>query len=194
MTERDVLVVSATKSEAAHVPADFELLICGIGKVDAAVAVTAALARRRVDLVVNIGTVGALPPGLSGLHLPSSVINHDLSADVLRELGYPAEDRIEIPGGDGVVLATGDSFISDADDRDLLARRAHLVDMEGFAIARACREFDVPCRLAKYVTDDADESALDWPARVDAAAQVLGKWLGAFGAQSPATSLHRHSR
>ena len=39
-----ILVVAATKSEAAHVPKRFETVITDIGKVAAAVAVTEALA------------------------------------------------------------------------------------------------------------------------------------------------------
>lgn len=171
------LVVSATRSEAAHVPTGMDLLICGIGKVDAAVAVTEAIVTRRPSLVLNVGTAGALVPGTEGLFLPSVVLNHDLSADVLRDLGYPAIDRIDVPDGDGSVLATGDTFVSDVVVRDLLAERAQLVDMEGFAIAAACVRFGVPFRLVKHVSDPADETALDWPSLVDASARVLGHWL-----------------
>jgi hypothetical protein len=35
----------------------------------------------------------------------------------------------------------------------------------------------VPVRLLKHVSDNADESALDWPAVVDASARALGAWL-----------------
>jgi len=171
------LVVSATRSEAAHVPTGMDLLICGIGKVDAAVAVTEAIVTRRPSLVLNVGTAGALVPGTEGLFLPSVVLNHDLSADVLRDLGYPAIDRIDVPDGDGSVLATGDTFVSDVVVRDLLAERSQLVDMEGFAIAAACVRFGVPFRLVKHVSDPADETALDWPSLVDASARVLGHWL-----------------
>lgn len=176
----DILVVSATKAEAAHVPDRFEVLVVGIGKVDAAVAVTAALARHRAPappLVVNIGTAGALHGHHSGLFVPSTVINHDFSGEVLRSLGYPARDSLSVDGGDGTTLATGDAFVSDPQVRDALAARADLVDMEGFAIARAAAQMGARCRLVKHVSDHADESALDWPARVDASARVLASWL-----------------
>ncbi|MBP2212274.1 putative 5'-methylthioadenosine/S-adenosylhomocysteine nucleosidase [Rhodococcus ruber] len=178
MTE--ILVVAATKSEAAHVPARYETVITGIGKVHAAVAVTEALARHRLGTpptVVNIGTAGALHVHHGGLYLPSAVINHDISSEVLRSLGYPVEDVVELDDGDGTVLATGDSFVSDAQVRDALAARADLVDMEGFAIALAASRMGAPCRLVKHVSDHADETALDWPARVDASARELAQWL-----------------
>ena len=47
--------------------------------------------------------------------------------------------------------------------RDRLAERADLVDMEGYAVAFACRRLGVPVRLVKHVSDRADDSALDWP-------------------------------
>ena len=66
-------------AEAAHVPQGLPLLVTGVGKTAAAAATAAALAEQPVDLVVNIGTAGALRPGHAGLHLPSTVLNHDIS-------------------------------------------------------------------------------------------------------------------
>ncbi|MFC9787851.1 nucleosidase [Rhodococcus sp. NPDC127528] len=180
MTTEQILVVSATAAEAAHVPSGFEVLVTGIGKVDAAVAVAEALGRYPESgrpRVVNIGTAGALHDHHSGLFVPSAVLNHDISAEVLGSLGYPVRDRISIDGGDGSVLATGDMFVTDPAVRADLAARADLVDMEGFAIAAACERMGAPCRIVKHVSDRADDSALDWPTVVDASARVLGAWL-----------------
>ncbi|WP_430333402.1 nucleosidase [Rhodococcus sp. ACT016] len=180
MNNTGVLVVSATREEAAHVPDGLDLVVTGIGKVASAVAVTRALAQypaERLPLVVNIGTAGALHAHHGGLYVPSAVLNHDFSSEVLRSLGYPVRDVIDLEGGDGTVLATGDSFISDAEVRDALAARADLVDMEGFAIAFACAQLGAPCRLVKHVSDHADDSAMDWPTQVDASARVLADWL-----------------
>lgn len=206
---RSLLVVAATSAEVAHVPASVEVLITGIGKTAAAIAVTRALATRR-DLdglsVINVGTAGALRPGIDGLHEPRVVINHELSGDELRALGYDPHERLELdpirPGPrtgqpkqsgqstrlgqsgqsrqhvDGararIVLATGDAFVSDPRLRETLAARAHLVDMEGYAVALACRSFDVPVRLLKHVSDNADASALAWNDVVDRSARILG--------------------
>jgi nucleoside phosphorylase len=174
-----ILVVAATRAEAAHVPAGVEVVVTGLGKTAAAVATAAALAGAdRSDLtVVNVGTAGALRPGLHGLFLPGTVLNHDINADAIRALGYDPQERLEVTGGDASVLASGDLFVSDPAVRDRLAAQAHLVDMEGYAVAYACRRFEVPLRLVKHVSDRADETALDWPALVDASARALGEWL-----------------
>lgn len=173
------LVVAALAAEAAHVPAGLPVLLTGVGKVAAAVAVTARLAvEDRADLrVVNIGTAGALRPDLEGLFVPSRVVNHDISAAELAALGAPTVDELVLAGGDGTVLATGDTFVADPVLRDELARRAHLVDMEGFAVASACAHFEVPVQLVKHVSDTADDSAMDWPTALDRSSRALGSWL-----------------
>ena len=145
MTPR-YLVVAATTAEAAHVPADLALVITGMGKTAAAVATARALATydNVVGLtILNIGSAGALRPGLSGIHEPGVVLNHDLSADLVRALGHDPQERLDV-GESEIVLATGDVFVSDPMVRDRLAERAHLVDMEGYAVAYAAREAGVP--------------------------------------------------
>ena len=154
-------------------------MITGLGKTAAAVGTARALAG--VDMagltVLNIGTAGALRAGLVICILPRTVLNHDMNADAIRALGYDPEDVLELVGGDSSVLASGDVFVTDPVVRDALAQRADLVDMEGYAVAYACRHFDVPVRLVKHVSDNADELPLDWAARVDRSAQALGAWL-----------------
>jgi adenosylhomocysteine nucleosidase len=173
------LVVAATSAEAAYVPPHLPVVVTGLGKTAAAVATTRALAG--VDpartCVVNVGTAGALRDGLEGLHLPGVVLNHDMNAEAVRALGYDPEERLAVEGGDTTVLASGDVFVTDPAVRAALARRADLVDMEGYAVTYACRRMGVAVRLVKHVSDNADASALDWPRLVDRSARVLGRWL-----------------
>ncbi len=177
MTGR-LLVVSATRAEAAHVPDGLQVVVTGLGKTAAAVATTQALLESDRDgvTVVNIGTAGALREGVAGLHEVGTVVNHDMNGDAIRALGYDPQDELVV-GTSDVVLASGDVFVTDPVVRERLAVRAHLVDMEGYAVAFACARLGVPVRLVKHVSDNADESALDWPALVDRSAQALGQWL-----------------
>lgn len=180
---RDVLVVAATEAEAAHLPAGVDLLVTGVGKVNAAVATATHLAAHPSPerlVVLNVGTAGALHAGLTGLHLPGRVLNHDFAAAPIRALGLLAEDELVVEHGDATVLATGDLFVADPVVRDALAARAQLVDMEGFAVAWACHTAGVVHHLVKHVSDSADESAQSWPEVVDASAVVLGAWVEAW--------------
>ena len=184
MTRTDVLVVAATREEARYVPDGLPLLVTGLGKVAAASSVAgwlgAATPLEPGFEVINLGTAGALRDGISGLHLPGRVINHDISAAVLAGMGIKVEDSLDIEGGSDVVLATGDSFISDPATRDALAERAALVDMEAFAVVWACRKAAVRVRVVKHVSDNADSTALSWPELVDASARDLADWLVSY--------------
>jgi adenosylhomocysteine nucleosidase len=173
------LIVAATRAEAAHVPRHLPVVVTGLGKTAAAVATTRALAVGDPTraLVVNIGTAGALRDGLEGIHVPGTAVNHDMNADAIRALGYDPQECLTVEGGDTTVLASGDVFVTDPAVRDLLAKQAHLVDMEGYAVAYACRQMGATVRLVKHVSDNADESALDWPDLVAASAAALGDWL-----------------
>ncbi|MGZ0146531.1 nucleosidase [Kribbella sp. WER1] len=173
------LVVSAIAGEARYVPDGIPVLLTGVGKTPAAVAVSRALSERDTkDLVVlNVGTTGALRDGLSGLFLPSTVINHDVNADAVRAIGLDPRDELQVEDGDGTVLASGDVFVADPAVRARLAERAHLVDMEAYGVVYACQAHGVPVRVVKHVSDSADETALDWPALVDASAKALGEWI-----------------
>lgn len=172
------LIVCATPEEATFVPASLPLLITGLGKTAAAAHLSRELARRpEVSRIVNIGTAGALHDHLSGLHVVGTVINHDISAAAIRSLGYEVEDELVIDAASPIRLATGDVFVADPAIRAELARRADLVDMEGFAFAWTARLHGVEAVLVKHVSDQADESAHDWPTTVQESARVLADWL-----------------
>ncbi len=177
----EYLVVAATEAEAAYVPAGLPVLVTGIGKTAAAAAVARVLATygdvSELELI-NIGTAGALHDHHTGLFEPGVVLNHDINADAVRALGYDPQERLDCgTGSTGVVLATGDVFVTDPLVREALAERADLVDMEGYAVVFAALQFGVRTRLVKHVSDNADTTALDWPSMVDGSARALGEWL-----------------
>jgi nucleoside phosphorylase len=171
-----VLVVVATPAEAEFVPARFRTLLTGLGKTPAAVATTVAILEERPSHVVNVGSAGALRDGLSGLFEVGTVVNHDINGDAVRALGYDPKDRLRV-GESDVVLASGDLFVTDPAVRARLAEQAHLVDMEGYAVAFAAQRLGVPVTLVKHVSDNADETALDWVDVVSVSARALGTWL-----------------
>ena len=117
------LFVAATEAEARYLPASTSVLVTGIGKVAAATALTRRLAAYdAAELgelhIVNLGTAGALHPHLTGLFEIGTVLNHELSGDVLRSLGYDARERLSIGPAD-TVLATGDVFVTETEKKDI---------------------------------------------------------------------------
>jgi adenosylhomocysteine nucleosidase len=179
------LLVVAVAEEAAYLGEELPVLLTGMGKVNASAALATVLARGpRPSAVVNLGTAGALRPGLAGTtHEIGTVLQHDLDTDVLRTLtgetvGAPlALDRGN-GAGEGLVLATGDLFVAEESARRRLAERAHLVDMEGYAVASVARSAGVPVRLVKHVSDEAAEGAArTWRDSVDDCARILAQWV-----------------
>lgn len=168
------LVVVAVRPEAAHLRG-VDVVLTGIGKVAAAVAVSAAIAERRPSLVLNVGTAGALRDGLEGAHVVGRVVEHDVDHVALGALiGEELSGEVVLDPASPITLATGDAFVADAGLRRALAARADLVDMEGYAIARACERAGVPCRIVKVVSDTADAgAALTWKEQADRTAREI---------------------
>ncbi|MFF9838932.1 nucleosidase [Streptomyces sp. NPDC020422] len=176
------LFVLAVKEEAQHLDTDLPVLLTGMGKVNAATALSTVLARGpRPSEVVNLGTAGALRPGWTGTHVVGTVIQHDLDGELLATLtGETYGAPLTLPAGGDVVLATGDAFISDEAARARLAARAALVDMEGYALATAAALAGVPVRLVKHVSDEAGEGAArSWRESVADCARALADWAAA---------------
>ncbi|WP_435972503.1 nucleosidase [Streptomyces sp. Qhu_M48] len=173
------LLVLAVKEEAQFLETDLPVLLTGMGKVNAATALASALGRGpRPSGIVNLGTAGALRPGMTGTHVIGTVVQHDFDGRLLATLtGESYGAPLTLPDGGDTVLATGDTFISDEIARARLAEQAALVDMEGYALAHAAGIAGVPLRIVKHVSDEAGEGAArTWRESVAECARVLADW------------------
>ena len=177
--DRPLLVV-ALEEEARHLHvSELPILVTGVGKVCAAAALAALLARQRPSRIINLGTAGALRTGLSGTQVIGRVVQHDFDDATIAELtGEHFGEPIEFPV-DGSVLGSGDVFVSGGPAREaLVARGVDLVDMEGYAVARVARTFGLEVMLVKEISDSAGEAAAkSWSDNLDECAKRLGAWL-----------------
>ncbi|MER5965297.1 nucleosidase [Streptomyces sp. NPDC002057] len=176
------LLVLAVKEEAQFLDTDLPVLLTGMGKVNAATALASVLGRGpRPSGIVNLGTAGALRPGMTGTHVIGTVVQHDFDGRLLATLtGESYGAPLTLPDGGDTVLATGDTFISDETARARLAEQAALVDMEGYALAHAAGIAGVPLRIVKHVSDEAGEGAArTWRESVAECARVLADWAEA---------------
>lgn len=175
------LLVVALEEEATHLHVcDLPVLVTGIGKVNAAVALGTILGEHSPASIINLGTAGALRDDVAGTHVVGRVMQHDLDDTALFGLtGLHFNEPIEL-AEHGPTLATGDAFIADEQTRARLAMHASLVDMEGYAIARGAQAAGIPVMLVKQVSDQAGETAgRSWRQTVDDCAEHLGAWLRA---------------
>ena len=175
------LLVVAVHAEAMHLGDDLPILVTGVGKLASATAVLGALGplapADRPSVLWNLGTAGALRDHLEGVHVVGSVRQHDIDGPAIDALtGHNPAPILEL--GEGVALATGDTFVSDPDHRIHLAQVADICDMEGYAVAAAAHALSLEVLLVKHVSDRADEDARrSWVEGVENSSRILGEWL-----------------
>lgn len=172
----DVLFVMAADAEyGPHLQRRITPLMTGIGPVEAAIALTSALARLAAAgqlpaLVVSLGSAGARALEQARVYQVSTVAYRDMDASAL---GFPKGQTPfldlpisvalphRIPHLPEASIATGGSIVTGA-AYDAIA--ADMVDMETFAILRACQCFGVPLIGLRGISDGAEDVATlsDW--------------------------------
>ena len=171
----DIIVALEAELAGRSLPAGFRVTFCGVGKINAALATAAVLSRGDCRRVVNFGTAGTLRPALAGqLVRVNRMLQRDMDARPLAALGDTpfeagaASGVIEL-GGEGGSLSTGDNFVTAPP-----ALASDIVDMEGYAIAKACLRAGVAFSCWKFVTDLADENATaNWRDNVETGAAAF---------------------
>lgn len=171
-----VLPVMAAPAEyGAHLKARIDPLMTGIGPVEAAVALTAAMARLEArgeapDLIVSLGSCGSPTLEHAEVYQASSVSYRDMDASPLGfEKGVtPLSDLPAtlpmpclIPDVPCASLSTGANVVSGAAYQ---AIEAEMVDMETWALARVGQTFGVPVVALRGVSDGRAELKVleDW--------------------------------
>ena len=167
---------SAGVFEAAGVP----VLYCGVGKVNAAIALTKALSRyahggEDMPLVVNFGSAGSRCHAAGTLVACHEFVQRDMD---VRGLGFalgvtPYDEAPSSLSFDPVfhlpaaICGSGDSFATTEVEADCA-----VVDMEAYALAKVCWRENAKFACVKYITDGADTSAADdWQRNVHKSAE-----------------------
>lgn len=173
---RRVLFVMAVEAEyGAELRARIRPLMTGIGPVEAAVQLTAALsilqARGELpDLVVSLGSAGSRVLEQAAVYQVSAVEYRDMDASALGFApgetplsGLPVRVplSLQIPDLRHASIATGASIVSGA-AYDAIA--TDMVDMETFAVLRSCQHFGLPLIGLRGISDGAEELSQlsDW--------------------------------
>jgi len=173
-----VLVTMALRAEGAgrFEAAGIEVLYTGIGKVNAAIVLTRRLAEvgrgdARLPLVVNFGTAGSANLPAQSLVGCRRFVDRDMDVGALGVTPFdPLPPVLEFPAAfpdlPEAVCGSGDSFSTAHGGFD-----SDVVDMEAYALAKACKLAGAGFACAKYVSDGADEHAAEhWQANVAGAA------------------------
>ncbi|ODT72933.1 MAG: 5'-methylthioadenosine/S-adenosylhomocysteine nucleosidase [Pelagibacterium sp. SCN 63-23] len=169
-----ILYLMAADAEyGPHLRARINPLMIGIGPVEAAINTTRALASRAGQLprlVVSLGSAGSRRLDHCGIYQAVSVAYRDMDASPLGFprgetpfLGLPAVLPLEplVAGLVPATLSTGANIVSGT-DYDAIAE--DMVDMETYAILRACQGFGVPLLALRGISDGKAElgQLSDW--------------------------------
>lgn len=163
-----ILYAMAADAEyGPHLKARISPLMTGVGPVEAGIAVARALAEAEElpELVVSLGSAGSSMLDHTGVYQASSVSYRDMDASALGFakgqtpfLDIPAELALSplVPGIPSARLSTGANVVSGETYAQI---DADMVDMESFAIFRACQIFGVPLIVLRGISDGAEPLA-----------------------------------
>jgi adenosylhomocysteine nucleosidase len=187
------LVVMALKEEdqGKIERCGFEVLYCGIGKVNAAYRlarrlVEASLQGRPFPYVLNIGSAGSRTFATGSLVAADRFVQRDMDVTGLGfawgETPFETDPAMitvpqrftHLPHG---VCGSGDSFLQAPPPIP-----CDIIDMEAYALAKVCLREAIPFACVKYITDGADDSASgDWQTNLTHAAEAFESLLIRLG-------------
>ena len=141
------------------------VIVCGVGKVNAACGAQIAIDCLKADKIVNIGVAGGLNNGLTvgEVYQISHAVQYDFdltqingtaigTLDECKENYLPLNICGKYPAKR---LATGDRFNDSKNDNKLLTKEleADIRDMECGAIVQTCMHAGVKCYAYKIISD-----------------------------------------
>jgi adenosylhomocysteine nucleosidase len=170
-----IVVALRVESQGVFEAASIPVLYCGVGKVNAAIALARELARyalqdQAMPMVLNFGSAGSRHHASGTLVGCHEFVQRDMDVS---GLGYalgvtPYDDapsclRFEpvfkhLPSA---VCGSGDSFATAVIGLGGAGVDCEVVDMEAYALAKVCWYERAPFACAKYVSDGADHAAAD---------------------------------
>ncbi|MDE6667598.1 MAG: 5'-methylthioadenosine/S-adenosylhomocysteine nucleosidase [Clostridia bacterium] len=141
------------------------IVVCGVGKVNAACGTQLAIDKLKAEKIVNIGVAGGLNKGVAvgEVYQISHVVQYDF--DLVQISGKPVgtldgyeENYLPLHTCGKYSLkrlATGDRFNDSKDDYKLLTKElgADVRDMEGGAVAQVCMQTGLKCYSYKIISD-----------------------------------------
>ena len=161
------------------------VVVCGVGKVNAAMCAATLINDFKPDLVINSGVAGALSPlvSIGDVVVGKKAVEHDMNTtplgDKRGEVTFPSGkvmyfecdraasdlltsvcremDDTRVEQG---IIASGDIFVSDRKKRLRIndAFGALACEMEGAAIGHVCYCCGVPFAILRAISDDLDEN------------------------------------
>lgn len=129
------------------------LIVCGIGKTNAAAGTAVACTAFGAGRILNLGAAGAVDRSAEtgAIFQISKIIEPDRPS--LQSAGAVTHTPDTLGEFPTAVLATQDRPIIGPGDRSAVSPFARLADMEAAAVVQVSRRFGIPCTVFKFVSD-----------------------------------------
>ena len=159
-------------------------VVCGIGKVNAAVCAQILISEFKVDSIINVGVAGGIGKNIypGDLVVGTNLVHHDMDTTVFGDAHgqVPRMDVFDFKCDDKLVSAataacdeikeintfqgriiSGDQFISSVDKIQWFEKEfdALACEMEGASIAHVCYLNNTPCVVIRSISDNANNGA-----------------------------------
>ena len=160
---------------------DVVLVQCGIGKVSSAICTQMLIDFYSPDMIINSGVAGALSTDVTvgDVVIATAAVQHDFDCTAFGDpkgtLELLGKRMVEIPADEEIssklyeaakeldgtrvfrgIIATGDKFVSDSEERLSIGKEfsALACEMEGGAMAQVCYRARVPFAILRSISDD----------------------------------------
>jgi adenosylhomocysteine nucleosidase len=169
----------AVDGEFAH--PDANICYMGVGKVNAAIAAQHIIDAEKPRLMISMGTAGSSVFDYGEIVNPTGWVQRDMNTTELLAPKYVVPMTNDAPVLEyghrdarykAAICGSGDTFV-----RSITEDIWNCVEMEGFAIAYACRAVGVPFVSYKFISDGKSENTTDneWAETLNLARAALHK-------------------
>ena len=163
---------------------DVVAVVCGIGKVNAAICTQILASTYNVDKVINVGVAGGVNKEIypGDIVIGNSLVEHDMDCSVFGDaLGQvPRMDTFDFKADEELIelatkaceslndiksyvgrIVSGDQFIASVEKVQFLEKEFNALscEMEGASIAHVCYSNNIPFVIIRSISDNANNGA-----------------------------------
>lgn len=159
-------------------------VVCGIGKVNAAICTQILISEYKVSSIINVGVAGGIGKNIypGDVVVATDLVQHDMDTTIfgdphgqvprldtfdfkcdgkLVELALSACDEIKEINTFSGRIVSGDQFISSIEKIQWFEKEFNAIacEMEGASIAHVCYLNNIPCVVIRSISDNANNGA-----------------------------------
>lgn len=177
-------IANITFNEGNLFGTDVVAVVCGIGKVNAAICTQILASTYNVDKVINVGVAGGVNKEIypGDIVIGNSLVEHDMDCSVFGDaLGQvPRMDTFDFKADEELIelatkaceslndiksyvgrIVSGDQFIASVEKVQFLEKEFNALscEMEGASIAHVCYSNNIPFVIIRSISDNANNGA-----------------------------------